>query len=208
MHTCSVCVQLSTIHNWLHICLLCCPLYGRRHLAIPWSIHLFFVHLSVPWHSCLGYRHAGCLQLSHHRSPEMWTLDPSVDMDHLTWIQHCFCHRRTAISGGILSRCPRAIPWLLIYLFVARCYMQSSREYYIAWSEQSYMTNRLSCRSDISMTSQSISDIMPVVGVFPQRTPYQMARMIWDSMIHISVISGTWCVLYTHNCFVVVYSIK
>ena len=29
------------------------------------------VRLSVPWRSCLGYRHAGCLQLSHHRPPEM-----------------------------------------------------------------------------------------------------------------------------------------
>jgi len=205
MHTYSVYVQLSTIHNWLHICLLCCPLYGRRHLAIPWSIHLFFVHLSVPWHSCLGYRHAGCLQLSHHRSPEMWTLDPSVDGHRSSTI---FATVELPSAGAYCLAAPWQIPWLLIYLFVARCYMQSSREYYIAWSEQSYMTNRLSCRSDISMTSQSISDIMPVVGVFPQRTPYQMARMIWDSMIHISVISGTWCVLYTHNCFVIVYSIK
>jgi len=29
------------------------------------------VCLSVPWCSCLGYRHAGCLQLSHCRPPEM-----------------------------------------------------------------------------------------------------------------------------------------
>ena len=25
----------------------------------------------MPWLSCLGYRHAGCLQLSHRRPPEM-----------------------------------------------------------------------------------------------------------------------------------------
>ena len=29
------------------------------------------VRLSVPWRSCLGYRHAGCLQHSHRRPPEM-----------------------------------------------------------------------------------------------------------------------------------------
>jgi len=29
------------------------------------------VRLSVPQRSCLGYRHAGCLQLSHRRPPEM-----------------------------------------------------------------------------------------------------------------------------------------
>ena len=28
------------------------------------------VRLSVTWRSCLGYRHAGCLQLSHRRPPE------------------------------------------------------------------------------------------------------------------------------------------
>jgi len=42
----------------------------------PWAafrksaIHLS-VRLSVPWRSCLGYRHAGCLQLSRRRSTEM-----------------------------------------------------------------------------------------------------------------------------------------
>ena len=29
------------------------------------------VRLSVAWRSCLGYRQAGCLQLSHRRPPEM-----------------------------------------------------------------------------------------------------------------------------------------
>ena len=29
------------------------------------------IRLSVPRRSCLGYRHAVCLQLSHRRSPEM-----------------------------------------------------------------------------------------------------------------------------------------
>ena len=35
--------------------------------------------VSVPWCSCLGYRHAGCLQLSHRRSPEMCGLRMDVD---------------------------------------------------------------------------------------------------------------------------------
>jgi len=47
----------------------------------------------VPRRSCLGYRHAGCLQLNHRRPPEMARRD--------------FCHRRTAIGGGISSRRPR-----------------------------------------------------------------------------------------------------
>ena len=41
------------------------------------------VRLSVPWRSCLGYRHAGCLQLSHRRPPEMCGLRtrPRTDVD-------------------------------------------------------------------------------------------------------------------------------
>ena len=47
------------------------------------------VRLSVPWRSCprraaaLGYMHAGCLQLSHCRPPEMCVLRirPRTDVD-------------------------------------------------------------------------------------------------------------------------------
>ena len=47
------------------------PLYGAFwNSAIRPS-----VRLSVPWRSCLGYRHAGCLQLSHRRPLP----DPSAD---------------------------------------------------------------------------------------------------------------------------------
>ena len=58
------------------------------------------IHLSVPWRSCLGYRHAGCLQLSYRRQPEMCGLQtrPWTDVDpprFLDW---------TAISRGISSR--------------------------------------------------------------------------------------------------------
>jgi len=41
------------------------------------------VCLSVPWRSWLGYRHAGCLQLSHRRPPEIcgqWTC-PWMNVD-------------------------------------------------------------------------------------------------------------------------------
>jgi len=65
-------------------------LHTRGHLGIVWS-----VCLSVPWRSCLGYRHAGCLQLSHRQPPEMRGLRtrPRTDVDPLR-----FCHRRTAIG--------------------------------------------------------------------------------------------------------------
>jgi len=65
-----------------------------------------FVCLSVPSRSCLGYRHAGCLQLSHRRPLEMcglWTrprtdvnpprfLDPWSDADNLIG-DETICHR-------------------------------------------------------------------------------------------------------------------
>ena len=43
--------------------LLLCPALGG-HFGIARS-----VRRSVPWRSCLGYRHVGCLQLSHRRPP-------------------------------------------------------------------------------------------------------------------------------------------
>jgi len=41
------------------------------------------VRLTVPLRSCLGYRHAGCLQPSHRRPPEMCGLRsrPRTDVD-------------------------------------------------------------------------------------------------------------------------------
>ena len=66
------------------------------------------VRLSVPWRSCLGYRHAGCLQLSHRRPPEMCGLRtrPRTDVDPPQFLPLSNCHRR----GGISSRRPGAIP--------------------------------------------------------------------------------------------------
>ena len=58
------------------------------------------VRLSVPWRSCRGYRHAGCLQLS--RPPEVYGLrtHPRADVDPPRFLD------RTAIGGGISSRRP------------------------------------------------------------------------------------------------------
>jgi len=53
------------------------PPYGG-HSGIAQS-----VRLTVPWRSCLGYTHGGCLQLSHRRPPEMCGLRtrPRTDVD-------------------------------------------------------------------------------------------------------------------------------
>ena len=53
--------------------------------------------VSVPWRSCLGYRHAGFLQLSHRRPPEMCGLRtrPRTDVDPPR-IFGSNCHRQGA----------------------------------------------------------------------------------------------------------------
>ena len=50
----------------------------RGHFGIAQSIRL-----SVPWCSCLGYRHAGCLQLSHRQPPKVCrlTTHPRMNVD-------------------------------------------------------------------------------------------------------------------------------
>ena len=67
------------------------------------------VRLSVPRRSCLGYRHAGCLQLSHRRPPEMCGLRtrPRTDVDPPRLLPPSNCHRR---RGHIVSPPPGAIP--------------------------------------------------------------------------------------------------
>jgi len=64
------------------------PTFGNRVWATFFAVRGHFgiersVHLSVPWRSCLGYRHAGYLQLCHHRPPEMCGLRtcPWMDVD-------------------------------------------------------------------------------------------------------------------------------
>ena len=72
---------------------------GGGHFGIARS-----VHLSVPWRSCLGYSHAGCLQLSHRRPPDMCGLRirPPADVDPPRFLLPSNCHRR----GHIVSPPP------------------------------------------------------------------------------------------------------
>jgi len=73
----------------------------RMHYGIARS-----VRLSVPRRSWLGYRHAGCLQLSHHRPPEMCGLltRPQTDINPPRFLD------RTAIGGrGVSPSRPGAI---------------------------------------------------------------------------------------------------
>jgi len=51
--------------------------------------------LSVPWHSCLGYRHVGCLQLSHRRPTEIYEPVRGYTVIVAT----------VELPSGILSRC-------------------------------------------------------------------------------------------------------
>jgi len=89
------------------------------HLGIARS-----VHLSVPWSSCLGYRHAGCLQLSHHRPPEMCGLRtrPRTDVDPPRFLigGETICHRRTAIGGGHIVSPPPG-RYLAMFILLAVC---------------------------------------------------------------------------------------
>jgi len=73
---------------------------------------------------CLGYRHAGCLQLSHRQLPEMCGLRtrPRTDVDPLQFLNpwtdadgligvETICHCQTAIGGGEYRLvAPGAIP--------------------------------------------------------------------------------------------------
>jgi len=65
------------------------------------------VRLSVPWHSCLGCRHTGCLQLSHCWPPEtcgLWTR-PRTDVDSPRFVQPSNCRRRGHIISLLPERC-------------------------------------------------------------------------------------------------------
>ena len=110
--------RLSTASTRTAFHSVVCSYYAPRrrgHFGIARS-----VRLSVPWRSCLDYRLAGCLQLSHRRPPETCGLrirprtdvdpprflDPWTDVDGLIGGER-ICHRRTAIGGGISSGCPR-----------------------------------------------------------------------------------------------------
>ena len=85
------------------------------HLRLPVSYTLALarsVRLSVPWRSCLGYRHAGCLQLSHRRPPGMCGLRtrPRTDVDPPRFLPPSNRHRRGAYrlaAHGAIPLCYR-----------------------------------------------------------------------------------------------------
>jgi len=85
---------------------LLCP-RSKGHFGIQRS-----VRPSVPWRSCLGYRHAGCLQLSRRRPSEMCGLRtrPWTDVDPPRFLPLSNCHRR----GYIVSPPPGRYPILRI----------------------------------------------------------------------------------------------
>jgi len=116
------------VHRYLLVAVVCCCIAPREtnqsfankcvRLVLCTGLLHSPVGLSVP-----GYRHAGCLQLSYHRPPEMCglrtrprtdvdpprRLDPWTDADGLIGCETT-CHRRTTCTigdGGISSRRPR-----------------------------------------------------------------------------------------------------
>ena len=85
----------------------CAPDLGGGHSGIARS-NIRHIRLPVPWRSCLGYRHTGCLQLSHRWSPEMCGLRtrPRMDVDPPRFLPPSNCHRR----GAYRLAAPGAIP--------------------------------------------------------------------------------------------------
>ena len=63
---------------------------GHQVQSAPvWAL-IYYFRVSVPRRSCLGYIHAGCLQLSHRRPPEMcglWTRPRRTQMRRDFWIE-------------------------------------------------------------------------------------------------------------------------
>ena len=81
---------------------------GQRRLARS-------IRLSVQWRNCLGYRHAGCLQLSCRRPSEMCGLrtGPRTDVDPPRFLPPSNCHRRgpyrLAAPGAIACSAQKSI---------------------------------------------------------------------------------------------------
>ena len=111
------------------------PSRPRGHFGIARSVRLF-VRQSVPWRSCLGYRHAGCLQLSHRRPPEICGLRnrPRTDVDPSRFLigDETILHRRTAIGKGAYRLAPPpggAIPcYYYNYYYTVQCELQVRRQ--------------------------------------------------------------------------------
>jgi len=94
------------------------PLYELLIMPHPTVSVCLSVCLFVPWRSCLGYRHAGCRQLSHRRPPQICGLRtrPRTDVDPPRFLPPSNWHRR----GHIVSP-PGAIPCLLTYCCLQVC---------------------------------------------------------------------------------------
>ena len=87
----------------------------RGHFGIARSVRLF-----VPWRSCLSHRHAGYLQLSYCRPPEMCAprTRPRTDVYPPRFLDHMNCHRR---GGAYRLVAPGAIPCLHTCLCLPSC---------------------------------------------------------------------------------------
>ena len=99
----------------MHHCLVM-PRPGRGHFEIARS-----ARLSVPWHSCLGCRHAGCLRLSHRRPAEMYGLRtrPQTDVT-----RRDFCHRRTTVGGGHIVSPPPGLERTVVRIVLLAQYVK------------------------------------------------------------------------------------
>jgi len=80
------------------------------------------IHLSVPWRSCLGYRHSGWLQFNHRRPPEMCGLRTCLwtDVDPPQFFcligGETICHHCTVILLGISSHSEAVFLCVSLYL--------------------------------------------------------------------------------------------
>ena len=110
-----------------------------------------FVRLAVPWRSCVSYRHAGCLQRSHRRPPEMCGLRtrPRTDVDPLRFLD------RTVIGGGISSRRPRGDTLFLSWSFW--CLIASIFSLQGRWIKMNGLLELLSRRVTLRPTATRIA---------------------------------------------------
>jgi len=93
----TVCVVVAC--KWRSVIPVIMPSAVSGHLGIARS-----VRLSVPWRSCLGYRHAGCLQLSHRRPPEMCRLRTRPRTDARFLDPSAGAYRLAAPPGRYLAK--------------------------------------------------------------------------------------------------------
>jgi len=127
------------------------------------------VHLSVPWRSCLGYRHAGCLQLSHCRPPEI------CDGCRSTAIFGSNCHQR----GAYRLAASGAIPCFTYFLNKTTCKHltqycvtteDNTQTVKVLWQKYSYTVNTLSINTS-ARTSETYLDVLPpIFPLQPART--------------------------------------